>query len=100
MDAARFDEFILANMPHFIAVNYQRLLEAKTPKQQVGLALHIYNIGLRVLTIGLVSQYLIRDRGRVRDSYLNELLLQKFPHLTLDAWQQILFAALRAYEGN
>lgn len=94
------DEFVLDNMPHFIAMNYQRLLAAQSPRERVELALHIYNLSLRILTISLVSQYLIRDKDRVSDPYLNQLLLQKFPHLTLDAWHQLLFTTLRAYEGN
>lgn len=94
------DKLILTDMPHFIAINYQRLLTAQTPQECVDLALHIYNLGLRALTIGLVSQYLIRDKDRVIDPYLNELLLKKFPNLTLDGWQQILFTSLKVYEGN
>lgn len=100
MDEKGLNTFVLSEMPSFIAVNYQRLLKAQTPQERVELALHIYNLGLRALTISLVSQYLIWDRERTRDPYLNELLLKKFPHLTLDAWQQLLFATLRAYEGN
>jgi hypothetical protein len=101
MGETEFDAFVLANLPHFIAVNYQRLLEAQTPRERIERTLHTYNLGLRALTIGLVSQYLIRDKERVSDPYLNELLLRKFPQLmTLDAWQQLLFASLRAYEGK
>ncbi|MFN8490354.1 MAG: hypothetical protein U0350_22390 [Caldilineaceae bacterium] len=100
MDHEKLDPAILERMPYFIAVNYQRLLEAETAQERVKLALHTYNLGLRALTIGLVSQYLVRDRDQVSDSYLNDLLAQKFPHLTLDAWQQLLFATLRAYEGH
>ncbi len=96
----QLNDFVLSQMPHFIAVNYQRLLTAQTPQEKVELAFRTYNLGLRALTLGLVSQYLIRDDDRVSDPYLNELLLQKFPRLTLDAWQQLLFAALRAYEGK
>jgi hypothetical protein len=87
-------------MPHFIAVNYQRMLEAPAARERVKRAVHVYDLGLRALTIALVSQYLIRDRGEVCDPYLNDLLLQKFPHLTLDAWQQLFFASLKAYEGK
>lgn len=94
------DKSALTNLPHFIAVSYQRFLEAKAPKEQVEKGLHVYNLVLRMLTIGLVSQYLIRDKERVSDPYLNELLLQKFSHLTLDAWQQLFFTLLRAYEGK
>jgi hypothetical protein len=100
MEEADFNAFILANMPYFIAVNYQRLLEAQSPQEQVKLTLHIYNLGLRALTISLVSQYLIRDRENVDDPYLNELLWEKFDHLTTGAWEEIFFTALKAYEGK
>ncbi len=95
-----FDQFTLTNMPSFLAVNYQQLSEAQTAREQVELVLHIYNSVLRFVTISVIQQYLIRDRDKVSDPYLNQLLLQKFPHLTLDAWQQLLFAFLRAYEGK
>ena len=94
------DEMVLKTMPHFIAVNYRQLLGAEAARERVKLGLHIYNLGLRALTISVVSQYLIRDREKVSDPYLNELLLQKFPRLTLDGWQQLLFASLKAYEGK
>jgi hypothetical protein len=58
-----FNEYFLATMPHFIAVNYQRLLAAQTALERVELALHIYNLSLRILTIGLVSQYVFKDKG-------------------------------------
>ena len=100
MEKADFNEFILANIPSFIAVNYQRLLEAQQPQEQVALILHIYNLGLRVLTINLVSQYVFRDRDRISNPYLDDLLKQNFLHLTPDSWKQMLFRTLRAYEGN
>jgi len=97
MTTAEFDEFVLTCMPTFIAINYQRLLEAQEPQEQVALILHIYNLGLRALTINLVSQYIFRDRaqGQVSDPYLDTLLEQKFPHLTADAWEEMLFTTLR-----
>jgi hypothetical protein len=100
MREASTDDFILAKMPHFIAVNYLRLLEEQNPQERVNLTLHIYNLGLRALTINLVNQYLIRDRDRVNDPHLNNLLSKEFPHLTLFAWRRILFATLSAYEGK
>jgi hypothetical protein len=99
MNESDFDEFVLANTPHFIAINYQQFLQADTPQQRIELALHIYNLGLRALTIGLTSQYLIRDKEKMSASDLNEFFLHKFDHLTLDAWQQLFFAVLRSYEG-
>jgi hypothetical protein len=95
-----FSEFVLSNMPYFISVNFQRLLEAETLQDRVKWMLHIYNLVLRALTLGLVSQYLTRDRDKVSDSYLNQLLLEKFPRLTPDAWKMIFFASLKVYEGN
>lgn len=100
MSEAISDTFILANMPYFISIHYQKLLKTQQPQEQVELTIHIYNLILRTLTIILVSQYLVRDRENVSDPYLDELLLQKFPHLTLDAWEEILFTALKAYEGK
>lgn len=100
MEEANLNEFILANMPYFIAVNYQRLLESQSSQEQVMLVLHIYNLGLRALTINLVSQYLIRDRENVDDVYLSELLRENFDHLTTGAWEEIFFTALKAYEGK
>src|SRR5437588_2187769 len=100
MEEANFNVFILANMPSFIAVNYQRLLEAQKPQERVNLILHIYNLSLRVLTIILVCQYIFHDRVSIRDPYLDKLLEQKFPHLTSDAWENMLFTILRAYEGH
>ena len=98
--AESIDQTLLASMPQFVALNYKRMLDANTFQEQVHWGLHTYNLGLRALTIGLVTQYLIRDADDVSDPYLNELLLKKFPKLTLDAWQQLLFSTLRAYEGK
>jgi hypothetical protein len=60
----------------------------------------VYSLLVRTLTITLVSQYLIQDKDKVQDSYLNELLLNKFPQLTPDAWLKLFFAAVKAYEGR
>src|SRR5262245_30684932 len=95
-----FDEFVLHEMPNFVAVNYQQALQAKGARERVERYLHLYTLGLRALAIILVSQYLLHDRRDVRDAYLNDLLWNEFPHLTLDAWQKILFAALRAYHNK
>jgi type II secretory pathway predicted ATPase ExeA len=100
MNVDNHDLADFATMPHFIVVNYQRLLAAPTPQEQVKLSLHTYNLVMRALTIGLVSQYLVRDRDRVSDPYLNKLLQDKFPNVTLDVWNLLLFTTLKAYEGN
>ena len=95
-----FDQFVLKSMPHFMAVEYQKLLDAEPAQEKVLHALHMYELGLRALAMGVVSQYLIRDAQRVSDPDLNQLLLTKLPTATLDTWQRILFTTLRAYEGQ
>lgn len=102
MEEADFNELILNNMPSFVAVNYQRLLEAQQPQERVRLIVHLYDLLLRMLTIALVSQYLENNKeDRVNDPYLNRLLLDRFPtDLTVDLWQKILFSAFEVYEGK
>ena len=95
-----FDQFVLKSMPHFMAVEYQKLSDAETAQEKIVHALHMYELGLRALAMGVVSQYLIRDAQRVSDPALNQLLLTKLPTATLDTWQTILFATLKAYEGQ
>jgi hypothetical protein len=94
-----FDRFVLESMPHFIAIEYKRLLDAKSAKEKIRHALRVYELGIRALALGIVSQYLIRDAERVIDPGLNHLLLTELPHATLDIWQEILFSTLRAYKG-
>jgi hypothetical protein len=94
-----FDRFVLESMPHFIAVEYKKLLDAESAKGKIDHALRAYELGIRALALGIVSQYLIRDAERVVDPDLNQLLLTELPQATLDVWQEILFSTLRAYEG-
>src|SRR5436305_295145 len=102
MDGAEFDEFVLANMPSYIAINYQRVLKAQQPRERVNLIVHIYDLLLRTVTITLVSQYLDQDRSRVNDPDLNDLLLNQFSNydLTLGTWQKIFFTAFNVYRGK
>ncbi len=100
MTETDFDALVTTKLPHFVAVNYQQMLQAADPRERLQRALRTYDLGLRALTIGLVSQYLIRDQTRVSDPYVNDLLLDKFQYLTLKTWQELLFAALSAYEGQ
>jgi hypothetical protein len=95
-----FDNFIIKKMPNFIAANYQKLIETASPREKVERAVYTYNIGLRTLTIILVSQYLFKHRLKVCDPYLDSLLSEKFPRLTIDAWKQLFFTILKVYEGK
>jgi hypothetical protein len=93
------DRFILEQMPSFIAINYQRLLSVSSPQDQVALALKIYDLGLRSITLNLITQYLIRDE-HVFEVVLNQILQEKLSTLTIDACRDVFFATLRAYEGH
>ena len=92
------NEFMLRGVPSFWAKNYQRVLEAGTAEEKVKRIGYLYSLIIRTLTITLVSQYVFRDKGTVRDKELNDLLLNKFPQLTSDAWLQIFFASVKAYK--
>lgn len=94
------DDLILTRMPHFIAASYQQMLAADSPQEKIRAALHVFELSLRALALGLISQYLIRDRDRVSDPYLNQLLLEKLPRAGLDTWKQLFFITLKTYEGN
>jgi hypothetical protein len=87
-------------MPHFIARGYEQLLNATTAGERVAHALHIYDLGLRVLTSSLVTQYLTRDLDSVYASSLTQLLARRFFNLTSDVWPKLFFGTLQAYEGN
>lgn len=100
MVADERDAFILQTMPHFIARGYQQLLNATTAGERVAHTLHIYDLGLRVLTSSLVTQYLTRDLDSVYASSLTQLLARRFFNLTSDLWPKLFFGTLQAYEGN
>lgn len=87
-------------MPHFIAANYQQMLAAESPQEKIRAALKVYELGLRTLSLGLISQYLIRDKDLITDPYLNQLLLDRLPKASLDTWQHLFFTTLKVYEGN
>ncbi len=90
----------LEDMPHFMALIYARLQEVSNKQEFVQQACKLYDLGVRMLVITMLSQYLVEDRDSITDPYLNEILLQKLPRLTRDAWQQLLFTSLEVYEGQ
>src|SRR5215813_7046228 len=100
MNEAGFDASVLTNMPYFIATNYKQLLETQEPQEQVTLILHIYNLGLRALAINLIAQYFFRDWDDMHDLDLDKLLYRRIRNLTIDGWQEILFAVLKIYKDN
>lgn len=93
------DQFVVTQMPHFVAVHYQRMLEAQTWEERITEALRVFELGLRALALAVVSQYLFRDLGKVSDPTLNHVLENKLRWATLNTWKEILFRTLRAYES-
>ena len=100
MDDAELDRLILNSLPTFIARNYKTLLEATSARDRVALIARVYDLWLRMLTITLVSQYLVHDKDTISNPELNALLKENFQGLTIDGWQAIFFKTLNVYKGN
>jgi Mrp family chromosome partitioning ATPase len=96
-----FDEFVLTNMPHLIAINYKRLLDEEDWEKKIRACIQVFEYSLRMIALSLVSQYLIRDAEKVSDPHLNRMLLAQLPsRATLGTWNEVLFRTLEAYQGE
>ncbi len=100
MDDVELDRLILTHLPSFIARNYKTLLETTAARDRVTLITRIYDLWLRMLTITLVSQYLVHDKNTVSDTDLNSLLKDDFEGLTIDGWQDVFFTTLEVYKDK
>ncbi|HEY7413638.1 MAG TPA: hypothetical protein VH593_00475, partial [Ktedonobacteraceae bacterium] len=112
MDQVEFDKLILNGMPTFIARRYQTLLETTAARDRVQIITRIYELWLRMLTIILVSQYLLHNREREKNAELNKvlekdfdslvelstLLLEGFDNLTIDGWKKVFFKVMETYQ--
>ena len=96
----KLDQLVLSEYPYPIAVNYKRLLEEQDWEKKTRACIQVFEFGLRAITLGLISQYLIRDVEKVSDPQLNRLLLTRLSRATLGTWNDIFFKALQAYEGK
>ena len=95
-----FDNFILSQMPTFMAKNYEKMLNAETEHERLFEILQIFDLGMRTLSLGLITQYLIRDKTTVSDPHLNDLIAKRVPKASIDTWVDLFFATLKVYEGN
>lgn len=100
MMPTEFDNFVLSEMPTFIATSYEEMLNAENDRDRLFHILHVFDLGMRTLTLGLINQYLVRDKTTVSDPYLDELIDKKLPKASLDTWIELFFAALKVYGGN
>ena len=94
------DKLVLTEYPYPIAVNYKRLLDEQDWEKKTHICIQVFEFGLRAITLGLISQYLIRDAEKVSDPQLNQLLLKRLSRATLGTWNEMFFKALQAYQGK
>lgn len=95
------DELILTEYPYPIAANYHRIIEAENWEKRTRECINVFEYGIRAITLGVLSQYLIRDRDEFTNPELNrELYKQKLSNVSLGTWVNYLFLALKAYEGR
>lgn len=94
------DKFVMESMPYFIAEQYKKVMEEDDVDKKIEAALRVYEIGLRTLSLTLVSQYLTRDYDKLSDPALNQMLETKLPFTTLKVWKELFFLGLRAYGGH
>ncbi len=90
---------VLNKFPYPIAVNYKRLITADTWKERVDFGIKLFEFGLRLLSVTLLSKYLITDVDRVKDKALDNYLLKTLQrNISLGTWNEILFRILQVYE--
>lgn len=99
-DICALDELVLSQFPRPIAVHYCRLLESATWEARTHKCFEVFEIGLRAITLGVLSQYLIRDLDQVHDLELDRKLVQSLARATLGQWVEFFFLCLRAYDGH
>jgi hypothetical protein len=104
MDKAEPDEYLLTNMPHFVAIKYHQLLNTREPQEQVRLIVQIYDLTLRTLTVSLISQYISQfippERVNIYEPSLHRKLREFFDGSAINEWEEIFFFALDAYRGK
>src|SRR5919109_241888 len=95
------DELVLTEYPYPIAANYRRILESRDWERRTRECIDVFGYGMRAMTLGILSQYLIRDRDVFSDQTLNrELYKQKLSNISPGTWVSYLFLALKAYGGK
>lgn len=91
---------VLDEFPNFISNRYKKIFSTNDPELKLELIFELHDIILKTLSMGLVSQYLIRDKQSINDPYLNEIISKDLYTGTLGTWFKIFFATLRVYKGQ
>jgi hypothetical protein len=92
---------VLTQYPYPVAVGYRRILEAATWEAKAKRTIEVFDFSMRTLALGLISQYSLRDVGKVKDPALDLVLREQLPRgPSLGSWKNIFFTALRAYKDK
>lgn len=94
------DRLILMDFPYPIASAYRQLLGEQSFERRVRRAIYVFEYSLRIFSICVISQYLLRDAETLSDVKLNELLEKRLPRASLGGWAEILFTTLQAYHDQ
>jgi len=91
---------VINDFPYFIAINYQRLINESNWKEKTNRCIHVFDFTIRALSLMVIGQYLIVDRGKVSDPLLNKLLKDRFPRASLGTWLNLCFRGIQVYAEN
>jgi hypothetical protein len=92
---------VLNEFPLPVAVRYQAMLEATSPENRTRRGIGVFEVGLRLLALGILGQYVQHDMDDLNDKRLNQLAFGLFRRPTsLGTWNDIFFTALKAYGGH
>jgi hypothetical protein len=101
LTSEEIDELVLTEYPYPIARNYRKVLDAKDWEKRTREIIKVFEYGMRAITLGILSQYLIEDLYEFSDPELNrELYKQKLSKVSLGTWVNYFFLALKAYGGK
>jgi hypothetical protein len=102
MDEESLPQIVLDEFPYPVAVNYRRMLDETNWQVKTIQAVKVFDYTLRMVTIGLTSQYICCDAEAVSDPAVNGILLNNVrgKKLTLGGWKSLLFRLLDAYHGK
>ncbi len=101
LSSDEIDQLVLTEYPYPIAANYRRMLEADSWQKKTRDCIKVFEYSIRAITLGVLSQYLIRDLDKFSDPELNrELFKKKLSEISLGTWVQYLFLTLKVYGGK
>ena len=97
---AQLDQIILKDFPHPIATNYAQMLRQTSWEARTRKALEVFEFGVRIITLNVLSQYLIYDMHLVTYAELDRKLYKQLPQASLGQWVEFFFMSLKAYQGR